>query len=131
MVEFALVAPLFLGLVLFLIVLGFWIYNSSQTAQAARLAAYYAAWTNDCPEAERKAYELLEKSLVAAEIEQVSAYASGDTARSRVVVKMETFFPGLKKLFAPGEPGWTGRVTIEKEASTAREYRHRYPGKFG
>lgn len=130
LVEFALIAPIFIGLIFVLIITGLWIYNSSQTSQAARIAAHYMAVTGDMAEARDKATVHLQKTMVAAEIGQVSVCQAGDMAQSVVVTRMETFIPGLKKLFNPGDGGWTGKVTITKEAQTVREYRFRNPGAF-
>ncbi len=130
LVEFALIAPIFIGLIFVLIITGLWIYNSSQTSQAARIAAHYMAVTGDMAEARDKASAHLKKTLVAAEIGQVSVYQAGDMAHGVVVTQMETFVPGLKKLFDPQGGGWTGKVTITKEAQTVREYRFRNPGAF-
>jgi len=129
-VEFALIAPIFIGLIFVLIVTGLWIYNSSQTSQAARIAAHYMAVTGDANEARDKAITHLQKTTVATEIAQVSVYRAGETAQSLVVTRMETFIPGLKKLFNPKDSGWKGKVTITKEAQTVREYRFRNSGAF-
>ena len=130
LVEFALIAPIFIGLIFVLIITGLWIYNSSQTSQAARIAAHYMAVTGDQSEAMDKATDHLQKTMVAAEISQVSVRPVGDTSQSLVVTRMETFIPGLKKLFNPDSGSWTGEVTITKEAQTVSEYRFRHPGAF-
>lgn len=131
LVESGLVAPLFIGFILYLTMLGFWIYNASQTGQAARIAARHCAVTGNAYEAREKATEYLEKTVLLSEIKQITVHNNGDVSRSRVAVEMETFFPGLKKLLdKDGGSGWTGKVSIVKEATTVREYRFRHPEEF-
>jgi len=125
LVEFGLVAPVFVGLVIFLIVLGLWMYNSTQTGQAARIAAHTLAVTGSRGEAEQAAGDYLSKTIIAAKTRRISPYWDGDTACAQVETEMETYFPGLPKLFDRSSPNWTGTVTIIKEAVTASEFQFR------
>lgn len=130
LVEFGLVGLLFIGLILFLIILGLWLYNSTQTSQAARLAAHDLAVTGNYNEAQQMAYDHLARTSIAAKTNSVAVYWDGSAAHARVDTEMETFFPGLPKLFNPASPNWTGKVSIIREAETTGEYRFRNPQKF-
>ncbi|SFH34058.1 TadE-like protein [Desulfotomaculum arcticum] len=128
LVEFALVAPLLIFFIFYLFILGLWIYNSSQTDQAARIAARQCAWTGNSYEAKQEARDYLQKTIVLSKIKNIEVMNKGANASSKVTIEMETFLPGLKKLLDGS--GWTGKVTIKKEATTVSEYRFRHPEEF-
>lgn len=125
MVELGLIGPVFCGLIAMMFITGIWIYNSSQTAQAARIAAHYLAVTGNISEAQLNAQKYINKTKMASTLKSVSVHLNGDTAYSKVIIEMETFFPGLPKLFNPSAFNWTGKVPISKEAVTTVEYRFR------
>ena len=125
MVELGLIGPVFCGLIAMMFIIGIWIYNSSQTAQAARIAAHYLAVTGNVNEAQQNAQKYINKTKMASTVKSVSVHLNGDTAYSKVTIEMETFFPGLPKLFNSSAPNWTGKVPISKEAMTTVEYRLR------
>lgn len=125
MVELGLIGPVFCGLIAMMFVTGIWIYNSSQTAQAARIAAHYLAVTGNISEAQLSAQKYINKTKLASTVKNISVYRNGDTAYSKVTIEMETFFPGLPKLLNPSAPNLTGKVPISKEAMTTVEYRFR------
>lgn len=130
MVELGLIGPVFCGLIAMMFIVGIWIYNSSQTAQAARIAAHYLAVTGNSNEAQLNAQKYINKTKLASRVKSISVHWNGDAAYSKVMIEMETFFPGLPKLLNSSAPNWTGKVTISKEAVTTGEYRHRPENRY-
>ncbi|OPX92208.1 MAG: hypothetical protein A4E52_00074 [Pelotomaculum sp. PtaB.Bin013] len=123
--ELGFIGPVFIGMVFMLLITGLWIYNATQTSQAARLAAHQLAVTGNYSEANQIAYYHLNKTGIALSTKEVSVYWSGDVACALVKADMETYMPGLVKLFNPSASNWTGKVTISREAQTTGEYRFR------
>jgi len=120
-----LVGPIFIGLVVLVIIIGLWAYNSSQTDQASRYAAYHLAITGNQGEAEQAGYNYLSKTVMGATINSVSVYWNGDVACATAETEMETYLPGLPKLFNSSSPNWLGKVTIIKEAVTTGDFQAR------
>ncbi|OPX87040.1 MAG: hypothetical protein A4E53_02650 [Pelotomaculum sp. PtaB.Bin104] len=123
--ELGFVGPIFIGIIFMLLITGMWIYNATQTSQAARLAAHQLAVTGNYSEAYQIAYSHLGKTGIGLSSEEVSVYWSGDVACAQVITNMETYMPGLVKLFNPSGTNWTGKVTISRGAQTTGEYRLR------
>ncbi|NHM26969.1 pilus assembly protein [Desulfofundulus sp. TPOSR] len=127
-VEFGLVAPLFVAMVIFLLVLGLWLYNSSVAAQAARLAAHHLAVTGDARESRDQALRHLRTVSIATEGMDVAVWRDGDTARAQANLSMKNFYPGLPKLLGGG--GWNGPIKIQRKVGCVIEYRFRNPSEF-
>lgn len=128
LVEFAICGIMFIGFVMGMVVMGIWIYNTSQVSQAARIAAHNVAVTNDLAEAQNLAMEYLNKTLIACPTKGVLAYSTEDNASGVAEAYMTPLFPGFEKLVDPrGESTINGRIHIKKEATRVREYRYR-PG---
>lgn len=126
MLEFAVCGILFIGVVLGMVVLGLWIYNTSQVKQAARIAALNVAVTDDPEEACREALKYLNKALVACPVNNVEAYCARDIGYGVAEAVMEPLFPGFLKLVDPkGTSTINGRIRIRKEAPAARAHRFR------
>lgn len=125
MVEFAVCGIMFVGFVLGLIVFGIWIYNTSQVSQAARVAAYNAATTNNSGEAQQLAMTYLNKTLIACPTKGAIAYANTEDGYGVAEAYMTPMFPGFQKLIDPmGTSTINGTIHIRKEAVKTREYRY-------
>ncbi|RKO65711.1 TadE/TadG family type IV pilus assembly protein [Desulfofundulus salinus] len=127
-VEFGLVAPLFITLIVFLLVFGLWLYNSSVAAQAARMAAHHLAVTGDARESRDQAIKHLRTASIAIDGMDVIVWRDGDTARAQASLSMKNFYPGLPKLLGGG--GWNGPIKIQRKAGCVIEYRFRNPYEF-
>lgn len=128
MVEFAICGIMFIGFVMGMIVMGIWIYNTSQVSQAARIAAHNVAVTNNLDEAQNQAMAYLNKTLIACPTKGALAYSTSENACGVAEAYMTPLFPGFQKLIDPrGKSTIDGRIHIKKEATRVREFRYR-PG---
>lgn len=128
LLEFSISGIMFIGMVLCMVVMGLWIYNSSQVKQAARIAALNVAVTNDPADARDAALKYLNKTLVACPTKNAEAYGARENGYGVVEVEMNPLFPGFQRLINPkGTSTVNGMIRIRKEALTVREYRFR-PG---
>lgn len=128
MVEFAICGIMFVGVVLGMIVMGLWIYNVSKVDQAARVAAYNMAVTNNAAEAQQLALSYLNKTLIACPAKGAMAYGTSENGQGIAEADMNPLFPGFQKLIDPmGKSTINGKIHIRKEAVRTREYRFR-PG---
>ncbi|MFZ5643880.1 MAG: TadE/TadG family type IV pilus assembly protein [Bacillota bacterium] len=127
-VEFAICGLLFIGFVMAMVALGIWKYNVSKVEQAARIAAYNVAVTNNTNEAQQLALTYLNKTLIACPVKGAAAYGSSDNGHGVAEAYMTQLFPGYQKLIDPrGTSSVNGSIHIRREATRAREYRFR-PG---
>lgn len=126
MLEFAICGILFIGFVLGMVVMGLWMYNTSQVKQAARIAALSVAVTDDPAEAREKALKYLIKTLVACPVKNIDVYGSQDSGYGLAEAEMNPLFPGFQKLIDPkGNSTINGRILIRKEATAPRAHRFR------
>lgn len=126
MVEFAICGIMFVGVVLGMIVTGIWIYNASKVSQAARIAAYNVAWTNNAAEAQSQAMTYLNKTLIACPSRGAVAYSDAENGFGVAEAYMNPLFPGFQKLIDPrGASTINGTIHIKREAERVREYRFR------
>lgn len=124
--EFAICGVMFIGIVLGMLVMGLWMYNSSQARQAARIAAMSVAVNDDPAEARNAALNYLDKTLVACPVKNAGAYGSMENGHGIVEVEMAPLFPGFQRLIDPrGKSAANGMILIRKEALAAREQRFR------
>lgn len=126
MLEFAVCGTLFIGFVIGMVVMGLWMYNTSQVNQAARIAALNVAVTDDPVEAREKALSYLDKTLIACPVKGTLAFGDRDNGYGAAEAQMNPLFPGFLKLVDPeGGSTVSGRILIRKEAVAARAHRFR------
>lgn len=126
MLEFAICGTLFIGIVLAMVALGMWMYNTSQVKQAARIAALRVAVTDDVAEAQQAAYEYLDNSLIACPVKSASSSSFKSYGYGRAEALMNPLFPGFQRLIDPtGKSTINGKIQIRKESQAVREYRFR------
>ncbi|MHB8918690.1 MAG: TadE/TadG family type IV pilus assembly protein [Desulfocucumaceae bacterium] len=124
--EFSICGILFFGVVLGMMVMGLWIYNNSQVNQAARLAAYNVAITNNPAEANNLALTYLNKTLIACTSKNIDSFVSQENGYGVAVADMYPLFPGFQKLINPkGTSTVNGMIHIRKEALSVRAQRFR------
>lgn len=124
--EFAICGIMFTGIVLGMVVMGLWIYNNSQVKQAARIAAYNVAITNNPAEARSLALTYLNKTLIACPSINIEAHAFQDNGYGVAEAVMNQLFPGFQKLIDPGGRSTiNGKIYLRKEALSVRAQRFR------
>lgn len=126
MLEFAVCGILFIGFVMGMVVMGLWMYNTSQVKQAARLAAINVATTGNVAESRDVAIGYMKKTLIACPVKNAETFSDQDDGYGVAEAEMNPLFPGFQKLIDPlGRSTINGRIHIRKEAMTVREYRFR------
>ena len=126
MLEFAICGIMFIGIVLAMVVMGMWMYNTSQVNQAARIAALRVAVTDNVAEARQAGYEYLDNSLIACPTKNVTSSRSNDYGYGVAEALMNPLFPGFQRLIDPtGKSTINGKIRIRKESQAVREYRFR------
>ena len=126
MLEFAICGTLFIGIVLAMVVMGMWMYNTSQVKQAARIAALRVTVTDNEAEAQQAAFEYLNNSLIACPVKNAASYSTKDYGYGMAEALMDPLFPGFQRLIDPtGKSSVNGKIRIRKESQAIREYRFR------
>lgn len=131
LVEFAICGLLFIGFIMAMVVLGLWKYNVSKVEQAARIAAYNVAATDNSNEAQQQALTYLNKTLIACPVKGALAYGTAESGYGVAEAQMVPLFPGFQKFIDPRSTSTiNGNIYIRREAAMVREYRFR-PGNHG
>lgn len=127
--EFALVFPLFIGLILGTINVAVLLNNDIIASSAARVAGRVAAVTGSRTEAEIRGKELLEKAGLLRFDGDVNVTEPGqgrDYINAEVTYRVPVLAPGFACLFG-GKP-WDTEIELKEKNSYYVEYRHRTGG---
>ena len=130
LVEFSLVFYLYIAIIFLLIIHGAWLYNNFQADLAARHGALYFGTTNDAAQARTIAAEHLARTQVFSNTVNVRVFWTGSVPACVVETEMRTFFPGLPRLFGSGNPLWSDRIPITKEAVATGEHKYTNPREY-
>ena len=124
LVEFSLVFYLYMAIMFMLVIHGAWLYNNFHADRAARHGALYLGTTNNTVQARAIAADYLANTQVLSNTKNIRVYWSGSVPVCIVETEMRTFFPGIPKLFSRGNPIWTDKIPIVKEARATGEHKY-------